>query len=118
MTKIIKEGPGWRWGYDANAEDFPFLLGAAHWAVELTAAEFADFKRLSRELQRTVTAIAPELMAEEKICCELSSELIWLEVEGYSHSYELRFILQRGRRAEGAWPATVVPLLCQALADS
>ncbi|MBD2654142.1 MULTISPECIES: DUF1818 family protein [Synechocystis] len=111
LSKTIQEGSGWRWGFDPNGETFPFLLGSEDWALELTRAEFADFKRLSRELAETVTAIADQLMEEEKICCELSSELIWLEIEGYAHAYGLRFILHQGRKAEGGWPAAAVPAL-------
>ncbi|AIE74603.1 MULTISPECIES: DUF1818 family protein [unclassified Synechocystis] len=113
--RTIQEGEGWRWGFDPNASDFPFLIGSEDWAVELTGAEFADFHRLSRELAQTVTAIAGELMEEEKICCELSSELIWLEIEGYAHAYGLRFILQQGRKVEGGWPAEMVPGLLSSL---
>ena len=112
---MIKEGPGWRWGFDGDATVFPFLLGTEDWAVELTQAEFDDFKRLTQELTETLTAISKELMEEEKICCEASSELIWLEVEGYPQSYGLRFILQQGRRVEGGWPATAVPGLLNSL---
>lgn len=115
LSKTIHEGPGWRWGFDPNAEIFPFLLGSQDWAVELTRAEFADFHRLSRDLAQTVTAIADELMEEEKICCELSSELVWLEIEGYAHAYELRFILCQGRKAEGGWPAVIAPALLNSL---
>jgi hypothetical protein len=114
-VRKIQEGPGWRWGFDPNAETFPFLLGSEDWALELTQDEFADFHRLSRELAQTVTAIADELMEEEKICCELSSELVWLEIEGYAHAYELRFILCQGRKAEGGWPAAIVPALLNSL---
>ncbi len=112
---MIKEGPGWRWGYDADAPVFLFLLGTEDWAVELTQAEFDDFRRLTQELTATLTAIAGELMDEEKICCEASSELIWLEVEGYPQAYGLRFILQQGRRAEGGWTPTAVPGLLNSL---
>jgi hypothetical protein len=77
--------------------------------VELTQAEFDDFRRLTQELRQTVLAIAPELMAEERIGCELDSQTLWLEIEGYPQAYELRFILHQGRRAEGQWPASVLP---------
>ena len=107
--KIFKQGQGWRLGFDPNAPLYPFLIGGDDWAVELTQAEFDDFQRLSRELRQTVTAIAPELMAEETISCEVESEGLWLEIEGYVQGYELRFILGQGRRAEGKWAASVLP---------
>jgi len=107
--RIFKEGEGWRLGFNPSAFPHAFLIGGEDWAVELTQAEFEDFQRLSRELRQTVAAIAPELMAEETLCCELDSELLWLEIEGYVQGYELRFILHQGRRAEGQWGAAVLP---------
>lgn len=106
--KIFKEGPGWRLGFDPTAPLYPFLIGGNDWAVELTQTEFDDFQRLSRELRQTVTAIAPQLMAEEMISCEVESEGLWMEIEGDVRAYELRFILRQGRRAEGQWAAVVV----------
>ena len=107
--RIFKQGQGWRLGFDPQGSTHPFLIGAEDWAVELTQAEFEDFRRLTQELRQTVVAIAPELMAEERISCELESDRLWLEIEGYAQAYELRFILHQGRRAEGRWAASVLP---------
>ncbi|MGA1621619.1 MAG: DUF1818 family protein [Synechocystis sp.] len=107
--RIFKQGQGWRLGFDPHRSPYSFLIGGEEWAIELTPAEFDDFHRLTQELRRTVLAIAPELMAEETLHCELDSETLWLEIEGYPHAYELRLILHQGRRAEGQWAASVLP---------
>lgn len=60
-------------------------------------------------------AIVDELMEEEKICCELSSELVWLEIEGYVYVYELRFILCQGCKVEGGWLVAIVLVLLNSL---
>jgi hypothetical protein len=55
-----------------------------------------------------------ELMDGERICCDVESDRLWLEAEGYPHAYELHIILRQGRRAEGTWAAEAVPGLVQA----
>jgi hypothetical protein len=84
--------------------------------MELTAEEFQDFRRLAEELVATLKAMADHLMAEEQLTCELESQQVWLEVEGYPHAYGLRFILQGGRRGEGRWPVPVADQVMAAIA--
>ncbi|MEM7648510.1 MAG: DUF1818 family protein, partial [Cyanobacteria bacterium P01_A01_bin.70] len=79
----LKEGPGWRLGYDPDADIFRGLVGGDLWAVEMTQPEFADFCRLSLQLTETLQVMASELMAEERITCEQETTHIWLEVEGF-----------------------------------
>jgi hypothetical protein len=66
------------------------------------------------QLAATMQQMAQELMDEERICCEVESNLLWLEAEGYPQSYTLRFIVLTGRCGEGAWSAAAVPALVQA----
>lgn len=108
MTRHVKSGTGWRLGWDSDAPRFKGLVGGEVWSVELTEAEFKDFCRLVSQLSDTMTQMASELMDEEKITCEAESDRLWLEVSGYPHAYDLRFILLTDRRAEGGWPAEVV----------
>ncbi len=115
MARIVKSGPGWRIGWDADAEVFKGLVGTDDWALELTEAELKDFCRLLNQLVETVAQIAPELMDEETIVCEAESDRLWLEVEGYPHAYRLHLILLTGRRGEGRWSAAAVPELTQAI---
>ena len=114
MERIVKSGDGWRLGWNPQAKEFQGLLGTQDWAIELTAAELEDFCRLLGQLAGTMTQMAGELMDGEKIACEAESPLLWMEVEGYPHAYELHLILQTGRQVEGCWSAIAVPGLVQA----
>ncbi|MBW4654882.1 MAG: DUF1818 family protein [Kaiparowitsia implicata GSE-PSE-MK54-09C] len=115
MTRQIKQGEGWRIGWDAAALEFCGLVGGEDWALELTDAEMRDFERLALELADTMQAMTAELMAEEQICCEVESDRLWLEAEGFPQAYGLRLLVLTGRRGEGAWAAAAVPGLMQAL---
>jgi Domain of unknown function (DUF1818) len=114
MERVLKSGSGWRIGWNPDAPEFKGLLGTDDWAIELTEAELNDFCRLLTQLADTMKQMATELMDEEKIACEAESNLLWLEVEGYPHTYSLRLILNTGRCAEGNWDDSAVPGLLQA----
>jgi hypothetical protein len=116
MEKVIKSGTGWRIGWNGDAPEFRGLVGTDNWAIELTECELDDFCRLLNQLVATMKDLATELMDEEKIACEAESDLLWMEVEGYPHSYSLRFILNTGRCAEGRWDREAVPGLVAAAA--
>jgi hypothetical protein len=115
VERIVKSGVGWRLGWDPAAAQFQGLVGTDDWALELTGAEFDDFCRLLEHLATTVEQLSHELMDEEAIACEVESDLLWLEAEGYPHRYKLHLILQTGRRGEGCWSAEAVPHLLQAI---
>lgn len=115
MERVVKSGPGWRMGWNPQAEVYKALLGGEDWAMELTEAEFEDFCRLVGQLTASMSQMASELMDEEKIACEAECDRLWMEVEGYPQSYSLRFILSSGRRCEGYWPPVVVPELLPSL---
>ncbi|NEP37889.1 MAG: DUF1818 family protein [Okeania sp. SIO2H7] len=113
MSRILKSGPGWRLGWDAQAVEFKGLVGGDDWAIELTEAELDDFCRLLGQLVQNMEEMAGELMDEERIACEAESDRLWIQVEGYPESYTVQFILNKGRRAEGKWPVEAVPGLVQ-----
>lgn len=117
MSRQLKQGQGWRLGWQAEFPENPFtaLVGGDDWALELTEAEWQDFRRILLELTEMVAQIAGELMPEETIACESRSDLVWMEVRGYAQAYDLSFILLTGRRGEGRWPATVMPELLRGL---
>ena len=115
MGRLLKSGPGWRVGWNAEAPEFKGLVGGDHWAIELTDLELQDFTRLLAQLSHTMQQMATQLMDEETITCEAESDRLWLEVEGYPHAYSLRLILLTGRRGEGFWSAPAVPQLLPAL---
>jgi hypothetical protein len=114
MARQLKQGAGWRLGWDSDAIAFQGLVGGDEWAIELTTAELEDFCRLMAQLATTLCQMSQELMGEERITCEVESELIWLEAEGYPNHYELRLIVLTGRRGEGFWNAPAVSELLQA----
>ncbi|MEB3311250.1 MAG: DUF1818 family protein [Snowella sp.] len=114
-NRLLKQGNGWRLGFNSASETYQGLVGGEDWAIELTTAEWQDFYRLVTQLSDTMQAMTAELMDGEKIACEAESDLIWVEVAGYPHAYELRLILSQGRRCEGNWPPDVVPELIRAL---
>lgn len=114
MSRLLKSGVGWRIGYDPEAVKFKGLVGTDDWSLELTEAELDDFCRLLGQLVETMKHMATELMDEEAIACEVESDLVWLEAEGYPQTYALHLIVLHGRRAEGRWSAQVVNDLFQA----
>ncbi len=115
MTRQVLAGDGWRLGWNPNADQFKGLVAGKGWALELTAAEFKDFCRIAQELGAAMKSMGEQLMDEERVSCEQETEAIWLEAEGFPTSYGLRLILLTGRRGEGEWPASVVPILIETL---
>lgn len=111
---ILHQGEGWRIGWNPESKDYQGLVGAEAWAIELTAEELADFCRLLGQIAESMAQMAQELMAEERIACEVESHRLWLEGEGYPQAYSLRLILRGGRRCEGNWQAAAVPELVRA----
>ena len=115
MTALLKEGQGWRIGWDETRNPFKALVGGEHWAIELTQQEFESLQRLTQQLSATMAAMATELMPDEQLTLEQETEQLWVEAEGFHHRYSLRFILLTGRGGEGGWPAEVVPDLLNGL---
>jgi hypothetical protein len=113
--RLIKQGLGWRIGWNPDTEIYRSLVGTDDWAIELTEAEFKDFCRLFEQLALSMQQMSSELMDQERIACEAESHLMWLEVEGFSNAYSLRLLLLTGRRCEGYWPETVTKELLQAV---
>lgn len=115
MTALLKEGSGWRLGWDDARSPFKALVGGESWALELTQEEFECFRQLAQQLAITMAAMATELMPDEQITLEQETQHVWMEAEGFHHSYRLRFILLTGRGGEGAWSPAVVPNLLNGL---
>ena len=115
MSRFLKSGDGWRVGWHPQALKYQGLIGADNWAIELTKAELDDFCRLLNQLVNTMREMEAELMDEERISCEAQSDRLWLEAEGYPHSYTLRIILNGDRRCEGNWTEGTAPKIVAAL---
>jgi hypothetical protein len=116
MGRSLRQGPGWRVGWNPEAEVYQALVGDDHWAVELTSHELADLRRLSNQLVSSLQSIADELMEEESIELEAESEHIWVALEGLANRYSLRFILLGDRGSEGGWNEAATAGVLQALA--
>ena len=117
MTALLREGKGWRLGWDEDRDTFKALVGGEYWALELTQDEFETLRRLAQQLAATMATMATELMPDEHIACEQETPLLWIEAEGFYNRYSLRFILSHGRGGEGAWPAAIVPEVLNGLAS-
>ena len=115
MTRQLRQGAGWRLGWDPVATEFQGLVGSADWAVELTGPEFEAFCHLMLQLAETLKAMREELMEEEAIACEAANEHLWMEVRGVPQAYHLSFIVLQGRRAEGEWPPAATMALLEAI---
>lgn len=113
--RLLKEGAGWRLGWDPAASTYTGLVGGDHWAVELTADELADLRRLLPQLTNAIAAIAGELMPDESLDCEVESKHLWLGASGYPTAYELRLLLKGSRGFEGTWSSSAVPGLLGAI---
>lgn len=101
--RIIKEGNGWRIGWDASKSDYPGLIAGDQWAAELTEEEFQDFCRLAQQLADTLHQMQIHLMDEERIACEAETSRLWMEVEGFPTKFTLHLIVLTGRSCEGEW---------------
>lgn len=115
MSRFIQEGVGWRLGWDLTAPTYQGLIAGPGWAMELSQQEFQDFCYLAQQLSQTLSQMAAELMAAERIAVEAETARIWLEAEGFPHQYGLHVILLADRRCEGEWPAAAVVELIQAI---
>lgn len=115
MSRQLRLGSGWRVGWDTDAHFFPVLVGADDWAVELSQTEFEAFSKFLLQLSETIEQMRAELMEEETVVCEASSDLLWMEVRGYPDAFQLSFILLTGRRAEGRWSSVAAKEVLRAV---
>jgi hypothetical protein len=118
----VLEGQGWRLLVDPARHPFPVLIGGEAWAAEFSWAEAAELRNLAGELERQLASIADQLMPEESIALELERDLapgsLWMELEGDSCRWSLRFVLTppEGRRGlEAGWGPEASAAICAAL---
>lgn len=107
---------------DPARHPFPVLIGGDAWAAEFSWAEAAELRNLAGELERQLASIADQLMPEESIALELERDLapgsLWMELEGDSRRWSLRFVLTppEGRRGlEAGWGPEASAAICAAL---
>ena len=120
----VQEGEGWRLLVDPARHPFGVLIGGAGWAAELTAPEASALQQGLARLLAQRELLAGQLMAEEALTLELDLELaeggLWLELEGETDRWQLRFVLtpaagQRG--LEGSWGPSASRAFAAALAQ-
>lgn len=102
-------------GWDATAPVYKALVGSDTWSLELTEAEWQDFSRLLTQLATSMAQMQAELMDEEAIACEMETERVWLEAEGFPTAYRVHLIVLTERRGEGMWQTEAVAELLQAV---
>ena len=108
---MIKKGKGWRIGWRADAPVYKGLIGTDYWAIEMTQEEMQDFTSLLIKINQVMVDMSEHLMDEEKITCELDTNLLWLEARGFPHEYSLTVIFSQQRSCEVFFPADVIPSL-------
>eukprot|EP00166_Cyanidium_caldarium_P004604 ctg_497.g158 len=146
-ARCVHSGPGFRIGYDPQATYWDCaLVGDDHWTIALNREEFRHFRRLGRALAYKMSDIASGRIprpsasgkpvrsddgtfherlsvsaaagATERLTVELESNLLWLGGLGDPTHYDLRLVLLgKSRKAEGTWPAAVVPSLLAKLME-
>ena len=146
-ARCVHSGPGFRIGYDPQATYWDCaLVGDDHWTIALNREEFRHFRRLGRALAHKMSDIASGRIprpsatgkpvrsddgtfherlsvsavadATERLTVELESNLLWLGALGDPTHYDLRLVLLgKSRKAEGTWPAAVVPSLLAKLME-
>ncbi len=115
-NQFIQTGQGWRLGWNPDAVEYKALVGGEEWSVELTAREFNLFCQSVQQLSETMKSLVTQLMEEELVSCELETEYLWMEVEGFPDAFRLSFILNQGRCVEGGWSASITSELIKGLA--
>ena len=108
----IHQGEGWRLRIDPDRQPFCVLIGGADWAAELTLEELRLIQQAVLTLLDQLAAIAPMLMSEEDLTLEHERSGLWMQLDGSSQHWALRFVLQSqpdrlppARGLEGGWDA-------------
>lgn len=115
MDRQLLEGEGWRLGWNSKVVQYPALVGGRDWAIELNEQEFADFCDFVEKLSAAMEGMAENLMPGERVSCEMESDCLWMEAEGFPSRFSLRAIVRQGRACEGNWGEGAVEPLRSAI---
>lgn len=104
-----REGPGWRLAIDKQRQGYQALIASDDWALELTSAEFEQFRNMCAKIVGQYKDCLDHLMAEENLELCLEEGAFWLELRGDCNGWALRFVLssalgERGQREAGSIP--------------
>ena len=116
---IQQEGPGWRLARDVTRSNYTVLIGGDHWAIEITEQEWEGLTSLLCDLTDEHKKITDQLMDEEAISLEIERSPWWACLDGDGDDWSIHVVLQgdqqRGRGAEGHWPAPAAKAMTAAL---
>ena len=116
---IQQEGPGWRLARDPSRGSFPVLLGAEHWAIELTEEEWVSLVVLVDDLVEQYKNQESQLMPEEALCLEIERKPWWACLDGDRNAWSLQLVLEgdgRSRRGvEAFWPIPAAEAITAAM---
>ena len=114
-----REGPGWRLAIDKQRQGYQALIASDDWALELTTAEFEQFRNMCGKIVDQYKDCLDHLMAEENLELCLEEGAFWFELRGDCNGWALRFVLSSAlgeRGAEGSWQRSTASAFCEALA--
>ena len=77
-----REGPGWRLAIDKQRQGYQALIASDDWALELTSAEFEQFRNMCAKIVAQYKDCLDHLMAEENLELCLEEGAFWLELRG------------------------------------
>ncbi len=105
---IQHEGNGWRLEINESKTDFPVLIGAENFSVELSKIEWSSLEQVILKLLEQFCSLKNSLMIEEKIFIELEISPWWGCLNGTKEDWSLKLILSgkdcHGRGVEILWP--------------
>ena len=111
MVKVQKK---WRLLRDIKKGKFCFLIGVDNWSIELQKSEFHSLYDSLVRINGQLLGIENELMDEESITLELEQLPWYIELEGKSHEWSLRFVFEsqdQTRSFEMYWPIPIAQKL-------
>ena len=107
---MLKEQKRWRLSKDFKKGKYCFLIRIENWAIELQKSEFHSLYLLLLRLDEQFLSIKNELMDEESIKLEIEQLPWFIELEGKSNEWSLRFVFEsqdQTRSFEMYWPIPI-----------
>ena len=104
---MLKDKKRWRLFKDLKKGKFCFLIGIDNWSIELQKSEFYSLGLLLLRLNEQLLSINNQLMDEESITLEIEQLPWYIQLEGKSNEWSLRFVFEsqdQTRSFEMYWP--------------
>ncbi|MFQ3679970.1 MAG: DUF1818 family protein [Pseudanabaenaceae cyanobacterium] len=113
----MRQGRGWRLGWEATPAGWQGLIGAESWAFEVDEAELQDLANGLPKLVTTMAAMADELADGEELTCEARGDRLQLSATGFPDAYRVYVRVGKPRPAEGFWESRAMAELLAVLAQ-